>query len=365
MKIKELKHIMAYNIIVIPTQYNTKMQTTLDKHIFSFPTTENEKIIKLQKTQNKDGSKEYEYYAIYQGKYIKYTIDDNGWYNIVYIKHSVTYVNKLQPDREDFLKTHSDKSKVKQINLTELQTLKKLFTFQEKYNNRMEYLRKYKGLKYNKVTFDDLLKFNDLFKQKTGLKDKDLYSIIYKIGKSLDDEKQRNPYHHSKIDVDIFNFFSCPFDFLTEEEQLISFNTADKICDVLSLTIPFEIKCQKWSFWNIIHKYKSFYVEPRIFYKDFKEFCEKKNEKYEEYKKIIDEVLITIEIRGVCYITTQYLYGFEIELTKQFIDLFLYKECYTISDTELDQDQLIIEFERNESTETKKQFSLEPEQKKR
>jgi hypothetical protein len=320
------------------------MQTTLDKHIFSFPTTENEKMREIQEQYSKnqsDSYKGYENYLIYDGKYCKYTIDDDGWYGLMYIdsfNQNKTINQRINPKTE--------RSKIKQINLKDLQNIKRLLDFQKKYNDRI----KCKGLAVPLLDFDRLLKINEFFQLKTGLKHEQLKDIIYAV--------ERTP------NICIHNIFSSPFDFITEEEQYITFHTADKICDVLSLTIPFEIKCQKWSFYNIIHKYKSFYVEPRFFDKDFKELCDKNNKKYEEYKKIINATVTNIEIKGVRYITTQYLYDFEINITKQFIDLFLDEPCSSTSILDSQLDNLIIEYETYESRETKKQFSLESEQKK-
>ena len=162
---------------------------------------------------------------------------------------------------------------------------------------------------------------------------------------------------------EIFNLFINPFDFILEEKQLISYQIAEKICKKNNIEIPFEKKCEKWSFYHIIHKYNSFYVPIKQFYDDFKSLCYENNKKYLDFLNIIKTVTIEKTIDNKNYITTQYLYDYEKDLTSSLFDFNSVIKCdiYNIEDNLVD---IYIDlFEDYMTDKNKKLYSLNNQQK--
>jgi exodeoxyribonuclease V alpha subunit len=194
---------------------------------------------------------------------------------------------------------------------TKTQTKIKQFNeFRTKYNNTIDYLNKYKCMgssRYHLLDFTTMMRIINI---ECGITIRHLYGIMIYLKKTQDKTLQ------------IYNIFENPFNFIKEEKQLISYLIAEKICCELNITILFEIKCEKWSFYHIIHKYNSFYVNEKMFYDDFKQLCEKNEKKYTDYINIIKSVTIKKYIDNKCYVTTQYLYDYEKKLTSTLIDFY-------------------------------------------
>ena len=186
---------------------------------------------------------------------------------------------------------------IQQLPIKQQENIKKFNKFRENYNNTIEYLNKNKNpdTSYRILGFTTVLNIIDL---KSGITIHHLFKIMIYLKKTLD--------YTLQIDC----IFVNPFNFIKEENQLLSYSVAEKICNELNIQIPFEIKCEKWSYYHIIHMYKSFYVDVTKFYKDFDDLCKKNNKKREEYLNIINSVTIKKIIDHKEYITTQYLYDY-------------------------------------------------------
>jgi len=211
--------------------------------------------------------------------------------------------------------------------------IKTFNNFRLKYNKTIDYLYKKTllGSQFKNLQFKNMLEIIDL---KCGITIHHLYGALFYLKKTQD------------MSIEIHNLLVNPFDFIKEEKQLISYLTATKICDQLNIVIPFQILCEKWSFYHIIHTYNSFYIDSKIFYKDFEKLCLKNNKKYEEYLNIINTITIKKYIDGNQYITTQYLYDYEKNLSSTLIDLYSDKQ----TDIDVDSiDDLILSFEEYKS----------------
>lgn len=193
--------------------------------------------------------------------------------------------------------------------------LKKFNKFKKYYNEQITYLN-YLSSTYRKknvyesLKWDDILQFINL---NCNIKVDNLYDILHAM------KSTGNP------DLQIMNLLINPFNFITDETQYISYLTADKICIELKINIDFGLKCQKWAFWYIINIYKSFYVESRRFYNDFRKLCHASNRLYKKYIKILNSVIQARRFNKLFYITTEYLYNYEKTFTEIFIDFCMSK----------------------------------------
>ena len=278
---------------------------------------------------------------------IKYS---NNYYVIDKILEKHYRIYRIEHDiPKKFKEIRDFDCEIIQLPIKKQQDIHKFEKFREKYNKTIEYLNKYKNSynspRYGLLSFVELLRITNL---KCGISIRHLYDIMIYLKKTQDRK------------IEIHNIFLNPFDFIKEEKQLISYLIAEKICAELNITVSFEKKCEKWSFYHIIHTYKSFYVEVKKFYDDFKKLCDKNGKKYAEYLSIIDSVIIKKNIDKKDYVTTQYLYDYEKKLTSTFIDLYSDKHtdiyCNTI-------DTYIVLFEKYMTQQKDTPYSLDTEQK--
>jgi hypothetical protein len=285
---------------------------------------------------------------ISKGRLIQY---NEIYYEIENVKSEHYDIRRIDGATTNTTKTirHFD-TEIRSISIKDEKNIRKLNEFRKKYNKQIEYLNNYKrghlSIKYNILGFEEILKIHNL---KSGITIRHLTDIMFYLKKTLDYELQ------------IGYLFLNPFNFIREEKQLISYLVAEKICNELNITVSFPEKCKKWSFYHIVHTYNSFYAEPIKFYESFKELCIKNNKKYSDYIQIINSVIITKYIEGQPYITTNYLYNFEKNLTLKFIDLFSNKKT---SYSPLLINELITKFEDYESNIIKRPYVLDEEQKK-
>lgn len=271
----------------------------------------------------------------------------NIYYKIDEVLETQYKITNLVGDPFNITIRHFD-CEIIQIPIERQKNIKTYNDFRIKYNENIEYLNKYKkgfSSKFNLLLFDYMLRFIDL---KCGITIRHLYKVLFYLKKTQDHAFQ------------IHNILVNPFDFIKEDIQLLSYLIAKKICEQLNIVIPFEIICEKWSFYHIIHTYNSFYVDINTFYEDFKQLCIKNNKKYADYLNIINSVTIKKNIDGKTYITTQYLYDYEKKLSFTLIDL------YSNKHTDIDDDLIdtcIDLFEEYKTENEGKLYVLDHEQK--
>jgi hypothetical protein len=278
-------------------------------------------------------------------------IYNNIYYEIECIIEKQYAIRRIESEiKKDSFKyiEHFD-CEIRTIPIKEQKNIKKFNKFRESYNKMIDYLNKYKNnssINYSRLGLSTIL---ELISIKCGITERQLREIQFYLKKTLDRS------------IEIGKLFKNPFNFIKEDKQLISYNMADKICNTLNISIPFEDKCRKWSYYHIIHKYNSFYVEPKKFYDDFRDLCNKNSKQYDEYIKIIRTSIITKYIDTKPYITTEYLYNFEKKLTKDLIDLY-FDNCTNIDSSSVDS--CIADFEKYMSIQSQKTYYLDIEQKK-
>ena len=278
-------------------------------------------------------------------------IYNNIYYEIENIKGKKYALRRIESEivENRYREIEQFDCEIRTIPLKTQKYIKKFNKFRESYNKTIEYLNKYKNSHtkkmYEGIELNVMLKLIDI---QCGITERHLTDIQFYLKKTLD---------HT---LEIYYLFKNPFNFIREDKQLISYTIADKICNHLDIQIPFEEKCKKWSYYHIIHKYNSFYVEPTLFYNDFKDLCNKNAKQYTEFIEIINNSIITKNIDGKSFVTTKYLYDFEKKLTKKLIDL--YSNNFTNVDITL-IDCYISKFEKYMSEKNNIPYTLDHEQK--
>jgi len=152
-----------------------------------------------------------------------------------------------------------------------------------------------------------------------------------------------------------------PFEFITQELQLISFDKAEKIATEFNLQVDFKTKCEKWTY-CLFNEEKTFYIRKFKYIEKFKKFCESRNESEGKYLSHIENnVIIDKIIEGKEYKTTQKLLDMEREMTDTIMDMF-YDVNYEISTEEIQNE--INKFEEKRRFQMKNpDYTLEEEQK--
>jgi exodeoxyribonuclease V alpha subunit len=227
--------------------------------------------------------------------------------------------------------------------------------FLDRYNNTIFYLLKKKGL-YEALNTNNVEEDIQLYFGRCKLKINDLNKIERALKKTQCTALQ------------LKNITKYPFDFITEEYQLISFTRADSICEEFKLTIDFKIKCMAWSYDLFIKVNNAFYIPRWKYMSDFNKFCKNKAVDATQYLPFIEKNIIDKTIDGNVYKTTQYLLNREKEITDLTMDLF-YDQEYDITRDKINFE--IDEYEREREKIEKKNkpdkeslFKLEPEQRK-
>ena len=220
--------------------------------------------------------------------------------------------------------------------------------FIDKYNTTIQYLNK-KTDKFQIIDYDDVEELMDDLIIKCNFKINQLSKIEYTLKKTLNPSFQ------------ICNITQNPFDFITQEFQLFTFDKAEKIANDFNLQIDFNLKCEKWSY-SLFNKENTFYIRKFKFIEQVQKFCnERKEKKIQKYLQYLDDIIIDIIIDGKEYKTTKYLLELERNMTDMTMDLF-YDNSYDIPDEEICNEINNFEFERRKLF-NKPNYNLEPEQK--
>ena len=220
--------------------------------------------------------------------------------------------------------------------------------FLDRYNTTIYYLLK-KGNNYETLNTKNVEEDIQLYFGRCKLKMNDLNKIERALKKTQCHLLQ------------LVNIIKNPFDFITEEYQLISFTRADSICEEFKLKIEFKIKCIAWSYDLFIKVNNAFYIPRWKYMADFNKFCKNKAVDVTKYLPFIEKNIIDKTIDGNIYKTTQYLLNKEKEITDLTMDLF-YDNQYDITDDKINFE--IDEYERERVKQIKKPFKLESEQRK-
>jgi hypothetical protein len=158
---------------------------------------------------------------------------------------------------------------------------------------------------------------------------------------------------NQSYELEIKNLYINPFNFITQDFQILTYDKCEKICNELSLNIDFKIKIEKWSYDLFLRVKKSIYLTVSIYNKELKKFCEQRQQNHNNFLEFINKIIIDKKINGEIYKTTEYLINIEKTCSDLVMDLY-YDKKYDISIDKLNQ--YINEYEHS------KQFTLESEQ---
>jgi hypothetical protein len=203
--------------------------------------------------------------------------------------------------------------------------------------------------KFQIIDYDDVEEIMDDLIIKCKFNINQLSRIEYTLKKTLNPSFQ------------ICNITKNPFDLITQEFQLITFDKAEKIANEYNLQIDFQVKCEKWSY-SLFNEEKTFYIRKFKFTQKVQKFCDDRKEKdIQKYLQYLDNIIIDIIIDGKDYKTTKYLLELERNMSDMTMDLF-YDKNYDIPDEEICNEINNFEIERRKVF-NKPNYSLEPEQK--
>ena len=206
--------------------------------------------------------------------------------------YSITKIlsNNVIEISEIFNNPNNNKEKIKQNNIN-LKTInnKKIYEkiyeiidFVIDYNNTINYLKTKKTSIYNLLNDNDI---NNLIylKLESTVKINTLKRIKFQLKKT-----------HDNI-YEISNLFINPYKFIQENTSYITLNLAEKIEDLWKLHIDFNTKL-KAKIISIINPTSpirnSFYIKKNKFDTEIKNYCNEKNKSYENYKEFIDKEII-------------------------------------------------------------------------
>jgi ATP-dependent exoDNAse (exonuclease V) alpha subunit len=205
--------------------------------------------------------------------------------------------------------------------------------FTDRYNSTINYLNKKKGSGFTSLD------------SKNAEKDIRLYLFKCKLSFNNLNNIERTLKKTQSFSLQLEKITENAFAFITEEYQIIRFETVDHICDEFNQNIDFEIKCLAWAYDRFLRRYKSFYVLKTTFKKDFEKFCNDYSQDNSIYLPYVEKTIIDIQIDKntnkktdkKTYKTTRFMLEKEKKITDLTIDLFNDKK-YNISIKKLNKE---------------------------
>jgi len=264
--------------------------------------------------------------------------------------YELDYANKYYDKNSQKIESvKSNDSGIQNIPSYLQEKLLSFLKFVDRYNLTISYLNKKTIGTYQFLDCSDIENImNDLI-VRCKLSSNQLSKIEYTL------KKTRNPAFQIHL------LTQKPFDFITQELQLITFDKAEKIEAEFNLQVDFKIKCEKWTY-CLFNEEKTFYIRKFKYIDKFKKFCESKNEAESKYLNYIENnVIVDKIIEGKEYKTTNKLLEMEREMTDTVMDLF-YDIKYEIPSEEIQVE--INKFEEKRRFQLNNQsYTLEEEQK--
>ena len=223
--------------------------------------------------------------------------------------------------------------------------------FKDRYNQTVSYLNKKAHAKFV-VLNDDI---NSVGKQ-MGM----LFSRCKLTMSQLNNiEHTLKKHQNKKLEID--NLVVEPFNFITEDYQILSYDRCEKICEEFGLDVDFEIKIEKWSYDLFLREKKAMYLPKWLYESELKKFCEKREHNFRQYLTHINKIIIDKVINKEVYKTTNHLIDFERKTTDLAMDLY-YDKQYDISKDHIYE--IICYYEElKRRTDKDKDFMLENKQK--
>jgi len=295
-----------------------------------------------------------------KGELIKYNDVHYIIFNITLqdkqILYHLDFVNKTLSENKEIIISCHDKNIIS-IDKKAQENIIRFLKFMDRYNSTISYLNKKKCHKFTKLNYKNVDKYMEHLFGRCKL----LMSHLNKIENTL--KKCQTAC------LEVKNIYLNPFDFITQDYQIISYDKAEKICDEYGLVIDFKIKIEKWSYDLFLRENNAFYIPKWLYEKELQKFCEKRKQNFKHFLEYINKIIIDKKIekekddfgRPMIFKTTEYLLNYEKNLTDLTIDLYAGK-IYHIDDNIIEEKINLYEENRRTSM-LSGEFSLEPEQK--
>ena len=242
-------------------------------------------------------------------KYYKaYYLISNIYFDNDILKYEIDYINKYNSESKHIDAYHS---KITTIEKQKQEKTISILKFIDRYNSTINYLnKKLISSKFKLLDIDDTEEYMKTFFERCKFKMCQLNKLEQNLKKS------------QKFKMQINFIYENPFNFITEEYQLITFEKAEYICEEFMLDIDFEIKCKAWTYDLFLNKTKSFYIKKSDYDNYFEKFCSSRNKNHKIYYPFINSFMIDKRIDSEDYKTTNYLLKIEKDMTDLMIDLF-------------------------------------------
>jgi ATP-dependent exoDNAse (exonuclease V) alpha subunit len=264
--------------------------------------------------------------------------------------YEIGFVNSKKDKKEEPKCILSNDEEIKTIPKEKHELTISYLKYIDRYNSAVSFLNeriKTDEPRFSSLSYKDVDTDMHNFFQRCHLTITQLNNVMYAMKKS------QNPKFNIK------NIYKNPFDFISQEIQLITYDKAEKIEEEYSLNISFKIKIEKWSYYLFLKEKRAFYIPEWMYKNELKQFCEKRQQNFQIYVKYIDKIILDITIEGEKYKTTEYLFNIEKSQTNMTIELF-YDEIYDIPTETIEE--IINKYEEKQSRLHRKQFLLEKEQ---
>ena len=264
--------------------------------------------------------------------------------------YHLEYVNSGKSKKKCCLKISSIDKNITSIDKQQQDKTIAYLKFIDRHNSTVNYLNKKTGKLFEKIDYKTIdIDMNTLL-NRCKLRINQLDKICNTMKKCQD------------LNIQIKFIIINPFNFITQDFQLISYKKAETICNDYSLIIDFKIKLEKWTYNMFLMEKNTFYIPKWLYETEIKKFCSIRQENPINFKNFIKTIIIEKKINNEVFITTNYLLEIEKNMSDLMMELFD-KDLYDVSDNEMNE--LINLYEEQ----TKKRlsndtFSLEPEQKK-
>jgi len=268
--------------------------------------------------------------------------------------YELSSINKNKKDSKTITVESTDKN-ITGIYKKDQEKILSYLKFVDRYNSTISFLNKKKNNTYTYLDSKNIHENMDHFFTRCKLKMPQLNKIEHTLKKT----------HQNSLQIE--NIYKNPFNFITQEYQLITYDKAEKICYEYLLKINFNIKLEKWSYDLFLSEKKTFYIPKWLYIKEMEKFCNDRKENSRNFLEYIDKTVIDKKIgkdkfgNDMIYKTTEYLLNFEKKMTDLIMDLYYDKE-YDIEEEEILK--IIKMYEEKKSKEKKIDFILENEQKK-
>jgi energy-coupling factor transporter ATP-binding protein EcfA2 len=293
------------------------------------------------------------------GELIKYK-DTYYLISSIYVENNKLAIYNLSfvKNKTEIIKTIKSNDKhISNIDKNSQEKTISYLKFIDRYNLTISFLIKKRGNIFKKLEYKDIDEHMENLFKRCKLTMTQLNKIEHTLKKT------------QFVNLQIQHIYVNPFDFITQDYQLITYDKAEKICSEYALVIDFKIKLEKWSYNLFLSENKAFYIPKWMYDKEMKKFCNDRQENPNNFEDYIKKILIDKVIgkdrfgRDAVYKTTQYLFNFEKKTTDLAIKLFSYdKKEYDIPRDKIEEKINLYE-QKNRRELNNLEFSLETEQK--